>query len=554
MSVHEKLTVGDNIMIVSAWCREDERLLFEKYPEVFMFDVTFGTNNEKRPLGIGAAFDGDMNTFTPLRVFMPSQCRWVFNWIFGRAMPMLFGADVLDRINLFLTDGDRTMYGAFDSVQPQLYRHARHALCMFHLVVQGVNSLKPKLKGWDTTNVRNLLETFKQFLFSWMRVGEVESEQEYLESKRCLERWLMWLKENHASEAVRHNIVILMDFLTKRVLPHKDRWLACLRQDHLTLHQRTTSALEGVNQTIKDKSKNYASPCMCMAESFEVQQCQTDSRMDKYMKDVWKQHQSYRPYAAGSPTLDKVYRRCESEIAKNVQQSSNYHVRRVDDQRIELLQMWDDADSPVFCMECNNTTTCGPCSQMSTIPRFRRIRTLTFLPLDDDGEDYHVTCSCPYYVTLGIPCRHFSVFCQVLPKHVIMRHHMEYNALYKDGNAGSEDLDEFYKQMQRDFRLKITREEYQGIMTDARQRTRPEADHLFRSPKSLMHQRNKDGMLAFRRVATGNTMSQDSKLMAQDMYASVDMSEHMGVPLGAVTPSPTRQEAAMSPFFNGAQK
>ena len=554
MSVQEKLSVGDNIMIASAWCREDERLLFEKYPEVFMFDVTFGTNNEKRPLGIGAAFDGNMNTFTPLRVFMPSQCRWVFNWIFGRAMPLLFGADVLDRINLFLTDGDRTMYGAFDSVQPELYRRARHSLCMFHLVVQGVNSLKPKLKGWDTANVRNLLETFKQFLFSWMRVGEVESVEEYLESKRCLEKWLAWLKENHASEAVRHNIDILSDFLTKRILPHKDRWLACLRQDHLTLHQRTTSALEGVNQTIKHKSKNFVTPCMCMSESFQVQQNQTDSKMDKYMKEVWRQHQSYRPYAAGSPTVDKVYPRCESEIEKNVKQRFNYHVRRVDHQSIELLQMWDEADSPIFCMECNHTTTCGPCSEMSPIPRFRRIRTLTFLPLDDLGMDFQVTCSCPYYTTFGIPCRHFSVFCQVLPRHIITRHHMAYNALYKDGHAGSEDLDKFYVRMQRDFRLKITREEYDDIMAHAWQRTRPEEAYLFRAPKSLMYQRNKDGMLAFSRVATGNTMSQDSDLMAQDTYAAVDMSEDMRVPEGAVTPSPTRKESALSPFFNGAQK
>jgi len=30
-------------MIGSAWAREDECLIFEKFPEVFMFDVTFGT-------------------------------------------------------------------------------------------------------------------------------------------------------------------------------------------------------------------------------------------------------------------------------------------------------------------------------------------------------------------------------------------------------------------------------------------------------------------------------------------------------------------------------
>jgi len=105
-------------------------------------------------------------------------------------------------------------------------------------VVQGANSLKPKLKGWGTTNARNLLETFKQFLFSWMRVREIESEQECMESKRRLEKWLLvaWLKESHTSKAARHITAILLDFCTKRVLSHKDRSLAHLRHDHLTLH------------------------------------------------------------------------------------------------------------------------------------------------------------------------------------------------------------------------------------------------------------------------------------------------------------------------------
>jgi hypothetical protein len=39
-----------------------------------MFDVTFGTNTESRPLSVSASMDGNMNVFTPFRVFMPSQC------------------------------------------------------------------------------------------------------------------------------------------------------------------------------------------------------------------------------------------------------------------------------------------------------------------------------------------------------------------------------------------------------------------------------------------------------------------------------------------------
>jgi len=48
MPVHEKLSVDYNIIIACAWCWEDERLLFKKHPEVFMFDVTFMSDYKSR--------------------------------------------------------------------------------------------------------------------------------------------------------------------------------------------------------------------------------------------------------------------------------------------------------------------------------------------------------------------------------------------------------------------------------------------------------------------------------------------------------------------------
>ena len=82
-----------------------------------MFDVTHQTNEEKRPLGIAAAVDQNMEIFTPFRVFMPSQQQWVFDWIFRSCIPVLMGPHILERTQLVLTDGDKQMYGAFDNVR-----------------------------------------------------------------------------------------------------------------------------------------------------------------------------------------------------------------------------------------------------------------------------------------------------------------------------------------------------------------------------------------------------------------------------------------------------
>ena len=106
----KNLVVGNKILLAVAWCREDERRLFEMFPEVLMFDVTSGKNSEGRPLGVSSSCDYNMDVFTPFRVFMPSECRWVFLWIFKTAIPYLLGNAVLSRVQLVLTDGDSKIY------------------------------------------------------------------------------------------------------------------------------------------------------------------------------------------------------------------------------------------------------------------------------------------------------------------------------------------------------------------------------------------------------------------------------------------------------------
>ncbi len=66
---------------------------------------------------------------------MPSECLWVFDWLYTRAMPQLLGRNVLKRTNLSLTDGDKNEYGPLEAeIQNGTFSMSRHALCGFHLV------------------------------------------------------------------------------------------------------------------------------------------------------------------------------------------------------------------------------------------------------------------------------------------------------------------------------------------------------------------------------------------------------------------------------------
>jgi hypothetical protein len=155
--IYERLQVGQKILLAVVWVRADEQRLFELFPEVLMLDVTFGTNCEGRPLAVTASFDSFLKSFTPIRAFLPSECQWVFQWIWTTAIPALLGRDNISRTQLVLTDGDTKIYIPFNSVQAALYPGAIHGLCGYHLVTQPLGKLDIRDKGDDA--VKGMIKT-----------------------------------------------------------------------------------------------------------------------------------------------------------------------------------------------------------------------------------------------------------------------------------------------------------------------------------------------------------------------------------------------------------
>ena len=157
-TIRDRLKVGQKILLAFAWVRSDERRLFELYPEILMVDVTHGTNSEARPLFIAASLDANMKTFTPIRAFLPSECQWVFHWLWACAIPSLLGIETIRRTQLVLSDGDPKIYIPFDSVREKLYPSAIHGLCIYHLVTQPLQRLQ--LRGKDKPQVKRMIETY----------------------------------------------------------------------------------------------------------------------------------------------------------------------------------------------------------------------------------------------------------------------------------------------------------------------------------------------------------------------------------------------------------
>jgi hypothetical protein len=152
--IRERLMVGQKILLAAAWVREDERRLFEMFPEV---DVTHGTNSEGRPLGVSASIDVYVKTFTPLRAFLPSECQWVFHWLWTTAVPTLLGRENIRRTQLVVSDGDSKIYTPFNMVQETIYPQAVHGLCIYHLITQPL--VRPPIRGKDKPIVLSMLKT-----------------------------------------------------------------------------------------------------------------------------------------------------------------------------------------------------------------------------------------------------------------------------------------------------------------------------------------------------------------------------------------------------------
>ena len=122
--------------MAGAWIHEKEKHLFDLFPQVLMSDITNGTNSEKRPFCMVLGCDRDNKYPMFLKCFMPSIQRWIFDWFYHTAMPILLGRQNLQKVQLFLTDGAVNEYTPFTDAVQSLFPNVKHKICMYHLVTQ----------------------------------------------------------------------------------------------------------------------------------------------------------------------------------------------------------------------------------------------------------------------------------------------------------------------------------------------------------------------------------------------------------------------------------
>lgn len=520
IGIRDRLVVGKKVLLAVAWTRLDERRLFDLFPEVLIVDVTFGTNDEARPQWVSAAFDGNMNVFTPVRAFLPSQCKWVFDWLFSTAMPSLLSKDALGRIRLVISDGDEKIYSAFDANQKRHYPNAKHGLCVYHLVTKHINDrVKPTMLMPSEPECAALIQTFKLWIFSWMQNGGVETEEEFSISHSLLRSWLQSFQQSE-NRSLSHNSKVLEEYLVKSVLPLKNRWFYPYRMECglRTLNQKTSSPVEGVNDTIKHKSSKKVTPNMTIRESFQTQDIQVSCRMAIWHRKVQQATTRHPLWTKGSLTANEITTMGESLLQQRLDQRNNYTARPLSPSCIQVVRILGTA--PSYCADCylgqksGVASECPACNSSSPIPKFRRVRNITFAQIDTHSKSWVVNCECCSFQDTGIPCQHLV---KILPQ--VRSHHfsIRWLKIYPTAFQEKDSLNSWYKGKQCDQRMIISDSEHKRIFEYVTLLGGASRPSDFSIPRPCPVQRNPQGVISANEhkhrhtVLNGSQMSSDEQ-------------------------------------------
>lgn len=193
-----------------------------------------------------------------------------------------------------------------------------------------------------------------------------------------------------------------------------------------------------------------------------------------------------------------------------------------------LLQRKDD-EATSFCRECTDSFICAACAPNSPITKFKRLRSLIFIPLfpGDPNTEYEVVCSCPFHAAVGAPCHHFCLFIRVLPRHIHIRYHKSLDVLYK--REGHDDKTKGFRKRLGRNKLIITNDEYKSILTQAHTNASPMS--AFRAESSVPVQKNRSGVFVHEGLSKMRAAKSASSCFEDDAYNQGGMVQMLKAPM-----------------------
>jgi MULE transposase domain len=473
--------VGDDtkIFLAIAWVFKPELRFFKLFPEVIHVDATSHSTHKKYELLTFSVKTSLGRQVVFLRVWLPDQRRYSFRWVFQHVLTGLIPQEFFLRTRLVMSDGDRQQQMEIEAAIRNYMPNARLGSCGWHIVDRGWRRNGPSSNAFQRIQkkkqVQALYKVVRQWIYSWMRPGYCETEDEYQVSLRLLNKFIDSPRFHTTVDGRLDIIAHVKQFLRENILVHNDLFLHYFRRETRFLDIAHNSAHEGTNHGMKANAAAVLpvlSP-VAAAERMVVQATVTTQKLEEESYRTLQQKKLW----SSLPTSAHVVQIAESILLKQVERYANYAVVRVGYSSFEvaavqedscIMSQGNDVDSdqlPIPSLEsvtgagglfgsdeehdnetieideedhhegllndvtaassaairgnCPAVTTTGVTSSCGPIPLFRRTRTVLF-----DVNRCAFTCSCCQFERIGIPCVHvYSVVKCVNPSWKGFTHH-----------------------------------------------------------------------------------------------------------------------------------
>jgi hypothetical protein len=434
-SVRRALQVDDGtkILLAAAWVVDDEARLFRMFPEAMAGDVTMSTNAEKRPLFLWSGKDSNNHVFTALRAFLPSQCRWVFSWIWQYAIPTLHGKESLNRHRLTVTDGAVYEYSPLDDLcnkSTSIYANTIHMLCSWHLINQGMKHSVLLDRSRLSVQASAHSELITKWLHSW--TYDVENDAELELSYKLLTLWLdgkevcgVSTELNEQGTLGKAVVAKVKEFIAVSVWPLQSKILYSRRKSIRLFGLKTSSIVESESGFIKSKADGVK------ANQGIDMSCETMNQQAN------RRHQVRQPEAAAAhitlPT--RALQDFEINLYKfltptavdlvltQYKEKDKYNIFRLNHLTFYIKR------SASVNQPASLNQPAGYEMQLLP-PSFEQTRIVSVMK---QGDWETVVCTCEFYRQWGIPCRHtFKVMSNRSPDpfDVISRWHLLFVSSY----------------------------------------------------------------------------------------------------------------------------
>jgi len=230
-----------------------------------------------------------------------------------------------------------------------------------------------------------------------MTVGSIENEKEFLDSKVWLEVWLEGHRTNESQLAdIRHNAAVLQDCDEKPPSPQGE--MAGVSQTRPSqLVAAVHLCTRGHESHDQDKIQRSCYPLHVHVAIICHNGPAERDQIGREKKDCHEKSSVICSMGYWSETVDHVTDTCESEGQKNNRERFCYHAHASSQYTIQTLQRRGKDDTPIYCLQCNQddrVETCLACSDLSPVPRFVRIRTITFTPINGGTHRVVVKICC----------------------------------------------------------------------------------------------------------------------------------------------------------------